>query len=398
MSCSAAPISSYAFLQACVAEGVLDEATAGRVDALLCRSVEDVLRETSGLGVPPAPADGAPGYAPLLLEAPVDAAQTLDGFEVDAAQRPTLELVHRFCAPGEREAQMALVLSGASGSGRTHLLSAIVNAQAPGRARLVGALDVDAEVERAIRLRCRAELRSFLSSTEVLAVDDLSRLEEHPVAQQELLGAIELLHRRGGRLVVSLDPARSSRAGFIPGLAERLNGAVEVALPPPGRAVLLALLQRDPSAAGWSEDVRQYLAEQLEGAVARMRSAVLQLAAIEAATGVPIDLDLARAVVPLPADLRPVLPPIVLPEPGPALPDGVPGEVADAQVSRRFKAMLSAADSEEEQALALQIAIGERLRQLEETGVEPDLQARLRRALGLLREGRLEEAMRCLPG
>ena len=61
-----------------------------------------------------------------------------------------------------------------------------------------------------------------------------------------------------------------------------------------------------------------------------------------------------------------------------------------------FKDMLDAAESEEEQSLALQIALGERLRQLREEGGDPEARKKLEQALELLRDGNAEEAIRCM--
>jgi len=62
----------------------------------------------------------------------------------------------------------------------------------------------------------------------------------------------------------------------------------------------------------------------------------------------------------------------------------------------RFKKMLAAAESEEEQMLALQIALGERIRQLRHSGHDAVTLSRLENALSLLRDGNMEEAVRCL--
>jgi len=58
--------------------------------------------------------------------------------------------------------------------------------------------------------------------------------------------------------------------------------------------------------------------------------------------------------------------------------------------------MPAAAETEEEQILALQIALGERIRQLRNSGSNPATLAALEDALALLRDGHMDEAVRCL--
>jgi hypothetical protein len=70
----------------------------------------------------------------------------------------------------------------------------------------------------------------------------------------------------------------------------------------------------------------------------------------------------------------------------------------DKQQSRtnRFKEMLATADSEEEQILALQIALSERIRQLRSQGSNHKSIQQLERASELLRDGSIEEAIKCI--
>jgi len=64
--------------------------------------------------------------------------------------------------------------------------------------------------------------------------------------------------------------------------------------------------------------------------------------------------------------------------------------------AKRFKDMLAEAENEKEQALALQIALGERIRQIRtEQGDVKEIR-KLEQALELLRENRIEEAIRCV--
>jgi hypothetical protein len=56
--------------------------------------------------------------------------------------------------------------------------------------------------------------------------------------------------------------------------------------------------------------------------------------------------------------------------------------------------MLASAETEEEQILAFQIALSERVRQLKEQGAGKEVLGKLQQALAALRDGKLGEALR----
>jgi hypothetical protein len=100
---------------------------------------------------------------------------------------------------------------------------------------------------------------------------------------------------------------------------------------------------------------------------------------------------MARAVVPLPEDLkhRSVHPP-------PNLENDNEDQFKEVDDQAAFfKEMLDAAESEEEQVLALQIALGQRLREIRSVGGDDRTVEKLEHALELLREGKLADALKC---
>ena len=132
------------------------------------------------------------------------------------------------------------------------------------------------------------------------------------------------------------------------------------------------------------KDVVAYLADNITDNIRRLKAAVAQLLTMGDGTQNPMDIDMARAVVPASeyspqsesqfqalsvnyASQEPQSP--VKPQP----------------TANRFKQMLASAESEEEQALALQIALGERIRELRNKGGEQESIRQLERALELLR-------------
>jgi chromosomal replication initiation ATPase DnaA len=137
-----------------------------------------------------------------------------------------------------------------------------------------------------------------------------------------------------------------------------------------------------------SHDVIDYLASHVTENIRRLKAVVAQLFTMSELTSGSVTLDMARVVALADTD------------------GGYNGVIiekneleeidATRDMADRFKKMLSVAESEEEQALALQIALGERIRQLRKSGEDPEGLARLESSLDILREGRLEEAISCI--
>jgi hypothetical protein len=163
------------------------------------------------------------------------------------------------------------------------------------------------------------------------------------------------------------------------------------------------------------DDVVDYLADHITGDVRQIKAAVTQLLTLCQEAQTPLTIGMANAVVPLPEGLSeatktPELasedhetagPKIstavdVRPSQFEEMLAGVEGKDRDASAVQLLKKMLAGAQSKEEQSLALQIAVGERIRQLRNEKRDPNAIKRLEQALDLLREGNMEEAARCL--
>jgi len=109
---------------------------------------------------------------------------------------------------------------------------------------------------------------------------------------------------------------------------------------------------------------------------------------------------MARALVPEPQDLvsRRTPPSVAaIPHNNPELVAANPAMDEQAEIflkAAQFKQMLSEAETEEEQALALQIALSERLRDIRSGKTSAPTEAEtLEHALTLLRDGQLNEAL-----
>jgi hypothetical protein len=164
-----------------------------------------------------------------------------------------------------------------------------------------------------------------------------------------------------------------------------------------------------------SEDVVDYLADHITDDVRRLKAAVTQLLTLHEGAQTPLTIDMANAVVPLQEGVHgstkgsksaPLDHDAAEPQVSTDLDvemsrfedmlAGLDSKDREASAMRLLKKMLASAESKEEQSLALQIALGERIRQLRNEKGDPEAVQQLEQALNLLREGRMEEAIRCV--
>jgi hypothetical protein len=384
-------------LEILVRRGLLEPEQAARVPDQPPDSTYPALGEVLGPADQDAwPAVGSDGrYVPVIIGGPPAADLTFDSLVASPRNAFVREVAEAVAAaPAARSAFNPFYVYGSVGTGKTHLLSAIANAAVGRRALVVNASDLEIEYERAGRLACRAELRRWLVSVDVLLVDDIQLCEAQPSLQGELFALMNHMTRAGRQVVISSDVPPTRLEAVEARLLSRLGGGVIANLSVGDRSARREILRRRVlGGREVPEPVLAHLAEHARESVRRLIAAGRQLLALADRTGLPIDLDLARAVIPLPSDLAPADPPAPAPPVGPEV---TPPPAVEAASAQRFRVMLDQADGEAEQALAIEIALSERLRQLRQAGADAAQLQRLEQALVHVREGRPQEAAACI--
>jgi len=168
----------------------------------------------------------------------------------DLAQGPASRLVMLAARdiigePGRRYSPLLVV--GAPGSGKSHLLHGLGNALA-GRGvtpvACLGATAFAAEVRGLADADALAGWRQRYRWVGALLLDDLHLLADDRRAQEELAHLVgELLEGQRQMVFASLRPLEEL-AGFEARLLSRLHGGLLVELPPPDREVRLAVIKR----------------------------------------------------------------------------------------------------------------------------------------------------------
>ena len=130
-----------------------------------------------------------------------------------------------------------LLIHGASGVGKSHLLSAIANALAPGVTVEYLSVDAFGDLWRAAEASGDAEqFLDRLSHLDVLLLDDLQTIAEPPGVQEQLVRLIAERDAAGRQLVVASDRPLRDISGLDDALSVRLASGVVVQLASAGDA------------------------------------------------------------------------------------------------------------------------------------------------------------------
>jgi chromosomal replication initiator protein len=329
-------------------------------------------------------------YTPTVCVGSINPQLTFDTFVPCRANEFLVEVARVVADEGEnRPLYNPLFVYGEVGLGKTHLLSAIANRARNRTAILLNTVDLEAEIEHAERQGKRAALRRWLISVDILLIDDVQLCKGREEVQRELFAVFNHAVRHGTSLVITCDVPPTRLREIEKRLLSRLGSGVILGMQLGDKQERLEILRRYLGPRSLPKDVLDYLAENVTDNVRRLKGAAAQLLATQERLGTPADVTLARAIAPLETDLKPTQPPKAVAGTATAgtatagtLPPGT-----------RFKEMLAGAETEEEQLLALQIAVGERVRELKAMGGEPTTIEQLETALALLREGHKDKAL-----
>ena len=275
------------------------------------------------------------------------------------------------------------------GLGKTHLLSAIANAAKGRRAILINMADLELEEERGRRLGTRSHTREWLVEADILLFDDIQLCEDSEALQLEVFAVLNHMIREGRMTAIASDVPPTRLRGITSRLISRLGSGVIVGLAMGDKNERAGILGRHLGERELPREVIDYLAENVTDSVRRLKAAANQLIAMEDRLHIKATVELARAVVPMAEDIvsSSLHTPVVAEEASAGRSGGDP-------VVNRFKEMLTGAESQEEQTLALEIALSKRLRQLRLEGGSPERFKQLEVALESLRNGKLEQALR----
>lgn len=195
-----------------------------------------------------------------------------------------------------------LVIIGASGFGKTHLMQGVANQLAAREQALVaclGAQDFTEELIEAIERDRVAVWRARYRRVTALCIDDIHLLQKKDRTQEELFWLFEQLLGQGRQLVFTSAAPVRDLTGLEERLRSRLEGGLVVSLGAPERELRLGVVERALHERLGSSDPE--LAAYLAGRPAESNRAVLglvqRLLGAAEAQNVPPSAGLAREVL-----------------------------------------------------------------------------------------------------
>ncbi|MBI2806315.1 MAG: ATP-binding protein [Planctomycetes bacterium] len=215
---------------------------------------------------------------------------------------PCNRVAHAFAlglieAPGE--CPSPLVMHGAVGTGKTHLLEGICaglrRSFPEWRILFLTAEEFTNRFLQAMHQKTLGAFRKQFRACDALLLDDAGFLAKKQATQEELLHTLDALVTEGRPVVLTTDCHPRLADHFLPELTDRLVGGAVFSLATPERATRLELLRaKSFKNGGLPGDVLDFLTDNLRGNVRELEGAVHGIVHLARVTGKAIDLDLAR--------------------------------------------------------------------------------------------------------
>jgi chromosomal replication initiation ATPase DnaA len=304
-------------------------------------------------------------------------------------------------AKGEAISEMhnPFYVYGGNGIGKTHLLSAIANEAVSGEALYFNIADLEVGYDKALKPNKAGMFFRWLQSHDILIIDDIQNCYDNKQLQREIGVTIDRYTSSGRFIVISGDEKPLDLKNIDDWLKSRLAGGITVELKIGSSSERKEIITRSLGEDAIPEDVIDHLASKIDDNIRQLKATAKQVVASCSILDETIDISKADSVInenkrnqsaterfgnEKRNDIR-----------GREMEDL--SNDTDIKRAEQFKRMMDDAETEEEQALALQIALGERVRQLrEEKNGDPRVLVRLERALELIREGKTEMAIQCM--
>ncbi len=225
---------------------------------------------------------------------------TREGYELGTSNQLAIHAADEIAAhPGEK--YNPLLIHGASGVGKTHLLHAIGNSlvMVPGSRLVVACVHAQQFIDELIAAiqggtveRWRARYRSV----DALLIDDVQFVADKERTQEELFLLFNELVGAGKQIVLTSDQPPAAIPDLEARLRSRFEGGLVVPIQAPDRALRERLFARFLAAAGRDSDAHllTLLGQQPVQSVREIIGVVNRLGAAADASGSPLDAKLVR--------------------------------------------------------------------------------------------------------
>lgn len=207
-------------------------------------------------------------------------------------------------ATGDATFGNCLFMNSSTGLGKSHLTQAVVHQvlhSAPStRLHYLTAQQFSAEMVKGIRGNTMEQFsKRFINNCDMLLVEDVHTLTGKTKTQEELNTILDYLIRSGRRVILTSAVAPGKLGGIDEDFRSRMTSGLVTGIESPDyetRARIIRSKMRHHGLAA-DEDLVGFMAENLQGDVRRMESAIIGLKAKSSLGNTPPNLAMAREIV-----------------------------------------------------------------------------------------------------
>lgn len=202
-----------------------------------------------------------------------------------------------------------LFLHGSVGLGKTHLLHAIccdiIKKKTEAQVRFLTCEEFVNRFIKAISENSLPEFQEKFRNVDILIIDDVQFLRNREGTQEEFFHTFNALYDGRKQIVLSADCPPDEIKDLQERLVSRFKWGLVARIDPPTHETRAAIVRKKAAMRGLSipDDIAEFIAAKVTSNIRELEGAITSIYAMARATGEPITLDLARAV--LGAESRP---------------------------------------------------------------------------------------------
>ncbi len=227
---------------------------------------------------------------------------TFDNFVIGASNR-FAQAAAMAVAEQPGKAYNPLMIYGASGLGKTHLLHAVghyvLNYAEGLRIKYVSTEELTNDFINAISDNRTVEFRKTYREIDVLLIDDIQFLESKIQTQEEFFHTFNTLHNAQKQIVLTSDRPPKALEALEPRLRSRFEWGLMTDIQPPDLETRIAILRKKALAERLtaSSEVLEFIASKIQTNIRELEGALIRVTAFASLNGQPVDLSIAEHVL-----------------------------------------------------------------------------------------------------
>lgn len=241
--------------------------------------------------------------APDELDSNLNPKYTFESYCASSSNQLALSIATAIATQPSLKTFNPLLIFGATGVGKTHLIQAIGIKMKETSPRLrvlyLTARVFETQYTTAIKQNKFNDFMAFYQSIDVLIIDDIQEFAGKEGTQNTFYHIFNHLHQNQKQIIMSCDCPPVSLDGIVPRLMSRFKWGVTAELQQPDYTLRRKFLLQKAEEDGLtiSADVIEYIAQNVTESVRELEGIVLSLITRATFLGQPLSVDMAKAVV-----------------------------------------------------------------------------------------------------